>query len=270
MVAWGPLQRRLIAYIARHPQFQGAVRSVGQRVVAHPAFEKAKESAYSALKKAGAKAARYSRVSGEKASGNAEESTLNTWRRRINSGWHKHKAGVMSFIAANFMAILIFVQVSPMLWHSMKRGIHYLTEAPKSTEGERREKLTKRRAEASGEQPGSKVEAPRDTIVDTVIRSVPPPQTTWDSRTDRGELPSRPTHSWQASSSLFDDTVGTKQHPDAQTSFNEMHKDVFRTPDGNPQINFDTSFLVKMGDETTFTSSLEREALTGSARPYST
>ncbi|CBZ24861.1 conserved hypothetical protein [Leishmania mexicana MHOM/GT/2001/U1103] len=269
MVAWGPLQRRLFAYIARHPQFQQAVRNVGQRVVAHPTFQKAKQSAYSAFEKAGTRAARGGTVSGAKGCGSTEESTLHAWRRRINDGWHKHKAGVMSFIAANFMAILIFVQVSPMMWNSVKRGIHYLTEAPSNAEGERKEKPRKRKAEAAEEQSGFKAEAPNDTMRGGLLRSVPSPQTPWGSRTEHGEPASRPSQSWQTSSSLFDDTVGAMQQPDAQQSFNEMHKDLFRTPDGSAQINFDTSFLVKMGDETTFTSSLEREALTGSVSSHS-
>ncbi|CAJ1006688.1 hypothetical protein Q4I28_002003 [Leishmania naiffi] len=253
MVVWGPLQRQLMAYIARHPQFQQAVRNTGQRVVAHPMFRKAKESAYSAFDKVSAKA-----------SGSTEESTFNAWRRRINNSWHKRKAGVMSFITANLMAILIFAQVSPMLWHSVRRGIHYLTEETPNAEAERKEKRRKEK-EAVVEQSLFNAEAPNDTMRDNIPRSVPPHHAVQGSLTEHGTAASKPAQSWQTSSSLFDDTVSIKQQPDAQQSFNDMHKDVFRTSDGSAQINFETSFLVKMGDETSFTSSLEREALTGSA-----
>ncbi|KAG5509338.1 hypothetical protein JKF63_06648 [Porcisia hertigi] len=263
MVAWGPLQRQLMAYIVRHPLLQQAVRNAGKRVVAHPTFQKAKQSAYSFFERTGTKAAHVVHDPGAKAGTNSRESTFNRWRRGVHNTWHKHKAGMISFIVANFMGILVFIQVSPMLWHSMRRGIHYLTEATPSAGAERKEKPRKRKAETSEEQLDFKVEAPSESIRDAILQNIPPPQ---DDR-GRGHVHGRPasgqSQPWQTSSSLFDDTLGSKHESDAGQVFDDIRKDMFRNSDGSAQVNFDTSFLVKMGEETTFTSSLEREVLTG-------
>ncbi|KAG5483676.1 hypothetical protein LSCM4_04825 [Leishmania orientalis] len=253
MVAWGPLQRQLMAYVTRHPKFQQAVRKVWQRMAAHSGVQRAKQSVYATFEKASAKV-----------DASTEKSTLSAWRRRLISGWYKHKPGVVSFIAANFMVILMLLQFSPMMWHSAKRGVQYLTEAPSSVVAERKVKRRGQKADEAEEPLDFKTSAQNDSIRSTISGSVAPPQTAWGSHTEHGAPVPSSSQSWQTSYSLFDDTVGTEQVPNAQQSFTDMHKDLFRTSDGSALITFDTSFLVKMGDETTFTSSLEREVLTGS------
>ncbi|KAG5483264.1 hypothetical protein LSCM1_04805 [Leishmania martiniquensis] len=264
MVAWGPLQRQLLAYITRHPKFQEAVKKGWQGMAAHSTVQRAKQSAYAALSKMSAKATRSDSESGAKADASAMKRTLDTWRQRISSGWYKYKTSVVSFIAANFMVILMLLQFSPMLWHSAKRCIQYFAEVPSRVEAEHEVRRRGRKAEAAEEALRSKAEAPTEGRGYAIFGSEPPPQPAWGSHAERDAQAPRPSQSWQTSYSLLDDTVGTEQGPDAQQSFNDMHKDLFRTSDGSALVNFDTSFLVKMGDETTFTSSLEREALTGS------
>lgn len=265
MAAWGPLQRQLVSYLARHPQIQRAVRNASQRVAAHPSFQNAKASVRAAIAKAGARAAEAGGESAQKQShSGVRESTAQGWWRRARNAWQKHKGRVMSFVVANFMAILLFVQFSPVLWHWLKSGVRYLTDAPTQTESDRKERRKRRKAETAEEQHDFKVAAPDDSMRDAILSSVPPPHGVSDKHAAPSSAMAQP--SWQASSSLFDDTSGaTHQSKDVQQSFNEMHKDVFRGPDGGVPIDFNTSFLVKMGDETTFTSSLEREALTGNS-----
>ncbi|KAK7196017.1 hypothetical protein NESM_000535100 [Novymonas esmeraldas] len=277
MAVWGPLLRQLMAYSARHPQLQRAMRDAGQRVSAHPVVKKATQRIYAAFETSGAKAAHAGTHSatanaGAGAGGRVSGDTIfSRWRHNIGSTWHKHKARVLSFAAANFMAILVFLQMGPMLWHWTMRGVRSLTGPPPSGEEERKERRRKRKAEAADEQPGLAVVAPDDSMRDAILQSVPPPRTTRQSHSTHDAPVSKAPQPWQAlsvSSSLYDDTQSAsqqlrQQHQDVQKSFNDMHQDLFRTADGAAQINFETSFLVKMGDETTFTSSLEREALTG-------
>lgn len=253
MAPWGPLQRQLISYLARHPQFQKAVRSASQRVAAHPTFQKAKQSVYSTFEKAGEKAARGKHATGQSAAAGAGESTFKQWKRKSTEQWQNHIVKVVSFIFANFMTLIVLIQFGPMIWHYCKRGMRSLTSSNTVQEpehGERRKRKKGEKAEAA--EPAFQVEAPDENMRKAILQSVPQPAA------------SAPSSQWGESSSLFVDTAEATKDADVQQTFNNMHKDVFRTPSGDVQIDFNTSFLVKMGDETTFTSSLEREGLTGS------
>jgi hypothetical protein len=266
MGPWGPLQRQLMAYLARHPQFQKAVKNASQRVAAHPTFQSAKQRVNSTFEKAGEKATHGASSAGQGATGGAKESTFNQWKRKSAEQWQKHMVKAMSFIFANIMTLVVLIQFGPMLWHYCKRCVRYLTNsnpAPDSEHGERRRRKRNEKA-AEGAEAGFQVEAPDDSMRKAILQSVPQPERSIERAKESVSPPASSQPQWGQSSSLFDDTVGVKKGGDVQQTFNDMHKDVFRAPNGEMQIDFNTSFLVKMGDETTFTSSLEREGLTGS------
>ncbi|KPA77139.1 hypothetical protein ABB37_07071 [Leptomonas pyrrhocoris] len=265
MVPWGPLQRQLMTYLARHPQFQKAIKNASQRVVAHSTFQKAKKSVYSAFEKAGENAARGASTAGQGAGRGASESTFGRWKRKSAEQWQTHLVKAASFIFANFMTLLILIQFGPMLWHYCKNGVLYLTSANQTPEKEHGEKRRRKRSEKTeSAETTFQIEAADGSMRRAILQSVPQPVGKGSCASEPAP-PAAPSRSqWSPSSSLFDDTTEVGKSADVQQTFNSMHNDVFRTPDGGAQIDFNTSFLVKMGDETTFTSSLEREGLTGS------
>lgn len=264
MAPWGPLQRQLMTYIARHPEFKRAVKNAGQRVTAHPTFQKARQQVYSTFEKAGETAARGAGAAGQsKAGGAAGDSTFNKWKRKSTELWQKHMVKAMSFIFGNIMTLLVLIQFGPMIWHYCKRGVRYLTESPAHSEAEQGEKRRQKKKDMESAEPAFQVAAPDDSMRKAILQSVPPPVKAAGRAADSSSPATSPPSQWAQSSALFDDTVGGHKSVDVQHSFNSMHHDVFRTSDGDVQVDFNTSFLVKMGDETTFTSSLEREALTG-------
>lgn len=265
MAPWGPLQRQLLTYLARHPQFQSAVKNASQKVTANPTFQKAKRSVYSTFEKAGEKAARGASTAGQGAAGGAKESTFNQWKRKSSEQWQKHMFKAISFIFANLMTLVVLIQFGPMLWHYCKRGVHYLTTPSPSPDTERGEKRRKKKGERAEEADngGFQVAAPDDNMRKAILQSVPLPASIAGHAKEPATPPPAAQSQWGNSSSLFDDTAEVGKGGDVQQSFNNMHKDVFRTASGDVQVDFNTSFLVKMGDETTFTSSLERESLTG-------
>lgn len=269
MAPWGPLQRQLMTYLARHPQFQSAVKNASQKVTANPNFQKAKQKVYSTFEKAGEKAARATSAAGQSAAGEgAKESTFNQWKRKSSEQWQKHMVKAFSFIFANIMTLIVLIQFGPMLWHYLKRGVRYLTAPnpdPDTEHGEKRRRKKSEKAEEAGAR--FQVEAPDDNMRKAILHSVPQPADNAGraKASDSSPPAAAPTSQWgQSSSALFDDTAEVSRNGDVQQTFNNMHKDVFRTSSGDVQIDFNTSFLVKMGDEKTFTSSLERENLTGS------
>ncbi|KPI86245.1 hypothetical protein ABL78_4671 [Leptomonas seymouri] len=265
MAFWGPLQRQLMTYLARHPQFQRAMKDTSQRVAAHPTFQKAKQSVYSVFETSGKKTARGANAAGQGAAGGAGESMFGQWKRHSAEQWQKHMVKAASFIFANLMTLLVLIQFGPMLWHYCKRGVRYLTSSHQTPETEHGEKRRRKGAESmEGSKAAYQVEAQDNNTRKAILQSVPQPVDK-GGRVTESASPTAPLHTqWGQSSSLFDDTTAASKSADVQQTFNNMHNDVFRSSNEGTQVDFNTSFLVKMGDETTFTSSLEREHLTGS------
>lgn len=278
MAAWGPLQRQLLTYLARHPQLKTWAATAKERVTATPAFHNAKQRLTVAFEKAGKQAAEAAAATRIKASSLSGSTSFGSqWSRKARGLWHQYRNRIIGFVAANFMGILLFVQFSSAIWGFLTNGVRSLLDSPQRREAVEQPEPHRRRRRASREEKeeeeaGATIESSHEHLRKAMVQSTmdaspataakqaaPPLSSFSSSSSNRMGSPF-------SSSSLFDDTVNTRQSTSqtgTQDSFNAMHEDLFRGKDGSMQSNFNTSFLVKMGDETEFMSSLEREGLTG-------
>ncbi|EPY34629.1 hypothetical protein STCU_01473 [Strigomonas culicis] len=191
---------------------------------------------------------------------NASSSSFNTIRRRFLNTWHAHKGRVWAFVAANFFGILFLIQLSQPLYHIFT-SLMQPASHPSIKHNKKQEKDASLQSRVASQEDGFR----------TLEGEVEDNSTRQQQNGKRGTKKVAKTQSednvnqpWTAheSSFMYDDTK--QQHGVANnTKYNSaMHRDLFESKDGE-RVGFETSFLVKMGDETEFTSSLEREHLTG-------
>lgn len=234
-----------------------------------------------------------------------EFSYFNQMKRKLILEWHKNKGRVFAFVTANFFFIIMAFQFFPVVWRGLVGGVKALTTSPS---GHAKPPLSQQQLAAEdGEGSGDHVPRKRHKkrkvgnreedledeeavemhrnryIAEEKRRDMPRPSRPFSHLSEKLDghgssdgtkvaVPSPFTFSSAtASSSLFDDTqTPPPTSSSTQQQFNQMHQGLFQNNaeyDG-VKLGFETSFLVKMGDETEFTSSLEREHLTGNVSSH--
>lgn len=241
------------------------------------------------------------RQSGKK--GNPEFSYFREPKQRLLLEWHKNKRRVFAFATANFfLIVMVLFQLIPVLYRRLtaplqeprrqqlrseqqQTALNEEDERRKLSTAKKRRKREQQLAEENTENEkafqtrgfsytaapeGRPLTLPRQTdSFGNLSEKLGLGKDSTTAAPAKATALSPPgfTTETRFSSSMFDDTstVSSTKGSSVQEQFNAMHHDVFQNSgeNGGVQIGFDTSFLVRMGDETEFTSSLDREHLTG-------
>lgn len=311
------MHRKLLQYLARHPQMQKMVKEAADKASKAPSFKKMQDKAKAFYNKTfaeatvGSTAGKGQQQAQGKPTGDGgpQFSFFNEMKRKIVIGWHQNRGRIIAFITANFFMIIMAFQFFPVLMGGLKAGADAITggaagkqrrieeaENEVDSDGQTRrqreemsrqdggqldeEALEMRRHRYVAQEERPKEEKPKHRTPFTSLASklgdenegtpfaVSPPK-------KRRQEPSAfsfdsPAPSAARDSGMRDDTSAYKQRgkekANLQSKFNDMHRTVYvddASPSSNAGMDFNTSFLVKMGDETEFTSSLDRDKLTG-------
>lgn len=166
-------------------------------------------------------------------------------QRQVTNSWYRRRGGILAFLAANFVTLLCVLQgLGPLL------GLmHERKSSPPHAPKERREGRDS--SQSTHNQP------PQDPASAAPERSFPASTAgdAWAPATQASAFPS-------FTSSVLDETNGAPPAPPNECA---QWQTVGGGSDG---VSFETSFLVKMGEETEFTSSLTRERLTGNVTSH--
>ncbi|CCW69780.1 unnamed protein product [Phytomonas sp. Hart1] len=266
MSPWPLFQRQFLNMIARNPQFRVAFKKSVERALRTPTFRNLKhksETAYQRILNIATD------VSGKRQShGKPQFSHFNILRRKLLLFWHQHKIKFFAFLTANFMGILFIFQMLPLIYSKLRMGVNYLTSPlPPSkknhcqdTEKNKSENILLEREDCS-RKPSKLTNDPPNGL------------NLYQHQHNEGVMSQLFTDETSASnntlfssSALFDDTLTNNDETLRDKGVYLSHQkntSNLSTTKKKFNIDYQTSFLVKMDGDTEFTSSLERENLTG-------
>ncbi len=138
-MAFGPLLKQLMSQAARNPQVQKAIKAAAANVINNPqlrqGFTNVRMSARRAVDTVtgrnkppgtsgpGSKSTSQSSSSSGSAAGGSKAGGTRSPFADMYAFWEKHKTAIASFVAANFMGILLLLQVSNGLWPVLKQAL---------------------------------------------------------------------------------------------------------------------------------------------------
>ncbi|CCW64033.1 unnamed protein product [Phytomonas sp. EM1] len=265
MFPWSLLQKQLLNILSRNSQYQSALKRGVERALREPTFRKFKHKSETAYQ-------RIINFANDKSNKQQSHegphfSHFNIMRRKLILFWQQHAVKFFVFVTANFMAILFLIKMFPFAYTWMRMGVSYLiSPIPKSKllpcgdTGEEhtgvslleRENCNRRSSrpkhDYSNFAPSYREQ--RDERMAT--------QVFMDKASVSNDI-------LTSSTALFDDTLANNVEAVKDMDMHcklENDSDI-STYQKNMNADFQTSFLVKMYGDTEFTSSLERENLTG-------
>jgi hypothetical protein len=299
-MAFGPLLKQVLAQAAKNPHVQKAMKSAAAQAVNHPQVRQGFQSARASFRK-GLDAVtgrnKPPSAAGAKTQGNSRKEESGGFSgggggafENMRAFWGKHKTGIASFIAANFMGIILLLQVGSGIWPVLKAA---LMGHGHSHEYQRKKQLKDKQAQevSEGGQAASDLGQTHFsdkedgmtfynvTDAETVNTTANPVQSRREVKNKRRQREQLNLQEEQrsVSSDSFDGQNATSVYdspdvsrpsvasPDDAPLSSASAEEIFAFSKANSGAvsSFDNSFHYKLGDEDGYQSSVESEGVAG-------